>query len=121
MASASPDFKAAAPYYPGNTMEPWGDGRSPFDMTSEINCPVIGFYGGDDANPSPEDQVKIDAELDRCGITRESHSYPGAGHAFMNQVTERNNRYRHEAAQDAWANMISFFNKHVARVAVASG
>ena len=121
MASASPDFKAAAPYYPGNTMEPWGDGRSPFDMTSEINCPVIGFYGGDDANPSTEDQVKIDAELDRCGITRESHSYPGAGHAFMNQVTERNDRYRHEAAQDAWAKMISFFNKHVARVAVASG
>lgn len=120
MASASPDFKAAAAYYPGNTMEAWGDGKSPFDLTPEINCPVIGFYGGDDENPSPADQVKIDAQLDRHGKVRESFSYPGAGHAFMNQITERNDRYRPEAAQDAWAKTLAFFDKHVARIAVAS-
>jgi carboxymethylenebutenolidase len=121
MASASPDFKAAAAYYPGHTMEAWGDGKSPFDLTSEIHCPVLVFCGDDDANPSPADRAKIDAELDRHGKVHESYSYPGAEHAFMNQVTERNNRYRHEAAQDAWAKTIAFFDRHVAKVAVTSG
>jgi len=121
MASASRSFSAAAAYYPGHTMVAWGTGDPPFDLTPKINCPVIGFYGGDDENPSPEDQKKIDAELDRHRKVRESYSYPGAGHAFMNQITERNNRYRHEAAQDAWAKTLAFFDKHVAKLVIGSG
>ena len=47
--------------------------------------------------------------------------YPGAGHAFMNQITERNDRYRHEASQDAWTKTMEFFDKYVAKLAVPSG
>ena len=116
MASASPDLKAAAGFYPGHTMVAWGEGKSPFDLTSDIKCPFIGFYGEDDENPSPEDRAKIDTELDRHGKVRESYSYPGAGHAFMNQITERNSRYRDEAAQDAWTKTLAFFDKHVVKI-----
>ena len=120
MAAANPDFKAAAAYYPGNTMVPWREGPSPFDRTAETHCPVIGLFGEDDTNPSPEDMAKLDAELARHGKLHEFHSYPGAGHSFMNKVTERNNRYRHEAAQDAWSKTLNFFDKYVGKVPVAT-
>ena len=51
MAAAQPAFKAAADYYGGNIMAPWGDGPSPFDRTAEIACPLIGVFGEEDGNP----------------------------------------------------------------------
>jgi dienelactone hydrolase len=36
MAVANPSFKAAAAYYGGNIMVPWGEGPSPFDRTREV-------------------------------------------------------------------------------------
>ena len=63
-AAALPTFKAAVAYYPGNTFRAWGrDLPSPFERTDEIHCPLQGHFGADDANPSPQDVVKLDAEL----------------------------------------------------------
>jgi carboxymethylenebutenolidase len=117
MAAANPSFKAAAAYYGGNIMRPWGDGLSPFDRTSEIHCPLIGLFGEEDANPSPADMRKLDAELTRLGKAHEFHSYPGANHAFMNR---RGNRYHAEADRDSWPKTLAFFEKHVGRVPAAS-
>jgi len=39
----------------GNTMKALGDGPSPFERSSNIDCPVIGFFGAQDTNPSPAD------------------------------------------------------------------
>ena len=60
MAAALPQFKAAEAYYGGNTMVALGEGgASPFERTSEINCPLLFHFGEEDANPSPEDMQKI--------------------------------------------------------------
>ena len=114
MAAVNPIFKAAAAYYATSTMVPMGDGPSPFARTPQIHCPVIGFFGEDDTNPSIGDMHKLDTELTKHGKVHEFYSYSGAGHAFLNQVTERDNRYRHQAAQDAWSRTIAFFDKYVA-------
>ncbi len=112
LASQVPAFRAAAAYYPGSTMEPFGgEGPSPFDLTAGIGCPLIGFFGGDDRNPSPEDMRKIDAELAKHGKAHELHPYPGAGHGFLN--FENANAYREGPAKDAWAKMLGFFGKHL--------
>jgi len=117
MAAANPSFKAASAYYGGNIMRPWGEGPSPFDRSSEIHCPLIGLFGEEDANPSPADMRKLDAELTRLGKVHEFHSYPGANHAFMNR---RGNRYHAEADRDSWPKTLAFFEKHLGKVSAAA-
>jgi carboxymethylenebutenolidase len=114
LAGARPDtWRAAGVFYGGSIMKPWGDGPAPFDLTRDIACPVIGFFGLEDANPSPADVDRIDAELTRHGKPHEFHRYEGAGHAFLNFANAE--RYRAEPATDAWAKMLSFLERHLKR------
>ncbi len=117
MAAANPSFKAAASYYGGSIMVPWGEGPSPFERTSEIHCPLIGLFGEIDPNPTPEDMRKLDAELTRYGKVHEFYSYAGANHAFMNR---RGDRYHAHADQDSWPKTLAFFAKYLGRVTARS-
>lgn len=117
MAATNPVFKAAVPYYGGHIMLPWGAAtQSPFDITSGINCPVMFHFGATDGNPSPEDQVKLDAELTRLGKSHEFFSYPGAGHAFMDFTNP--DRHHQEAADASWPRTLDFFARHLKGAAV---
>ncbi len=113
-AAANRDIKAAAVFYGGNTMKPLGGSVAPFERTAEITCPVIGFFGADDTNPSPDDMRKIDAELTRLGKWHEFHSYRDAGHAFLNFINPE--RYRERQARAAWHEMLAFFAEYLKRV-----
>jgi carboxymethylenebutenolidase len=104
-------WRAAGVFYGRNLMKAWGDGPSPFDLTPQIACPMIGFFGLDDTNPSPADVDRIDAELTRHGKPHEIHRYAGAGHAFLNFTNAE--RYRPEQAQDAWQKMLDFLGRHL--------
>jgi carboxymethylenebutenolidase len=119
MAALNPAFKAAVMYYGGGTMVPWSDegqeGPAPFDRTAGIHCPVLGHFGAEDENPSPEDMHKLDAELTRHGKVHEFHSYPGAGHAFMNELGEG---YHKEAAESSWPRTLDFFARCLGQVEV---
>jgi carboxymethylenebutenolidase len=118
LAGARPaTFKAAGVFYGGNIMKPWGDRPTPFDLTSQIACPVIGFFGEEDTNPSPADVKTIDAELTRHGKPHEFHTYDGAGHAFLNFTNAE--RHRPGPAKDAWEKMLGFLECHLKRAAVA--
>ena len=110
MATQRPDLKAAVVFYGGNIMVPWGDGPAPFDGTERITCPLLGLFGEDDPNPSPADVAKLDAELTTFGIAHEFHSYPNAGHAFMN---EGRPSYREHAARDAWPKCVAWFERYL--------
>ncbi len=112
MAAASTSFSASVVFWGGSIMQPWGEGPAPFDMTEQINCPVLGLFGEDDPNPNPADVAKIDAEMTRFGRPHEFHSYPGAGHAFINETRPS---YRPEAAADAWKRAVDWFNRHLKR------
>ena len=115
MAASNPDLKAAGVFYGGNIMKPWGDGPSPFEQTPRISCPIIGFFGDEDANPSPADVKTIDAELDRLGKPHEFHSYANAGHAFLNFTNPA--VYREAPARDAWQKLLAFFDQRLAPAA----
>ncbi|MFQ5904895.1 MAG: dienelactone hydrolase family protein [Candidatus Binatia bacterium] len=108
MAAANPNFKAAVAYYGGNILVPWGDGPSPFQRTAEIHCPILGHFGEDDKNPSPDDMRKLDAELTKHDKVHEFHSYPGAGHAFMDKSK---NSYRAHADEASWPRTLDFFRR----------
>ncbi|MEE9251002.1 MAG: dienelactone hydrolase family protein [Alphaproteobacteria bacterium] len=111
-ASLNPIFRAAVIYYGGNIFVSWGnEGPTPFERLKDIKCPVIGFFGMDDANPSPEDVNKIDAALEEHGIAHEFHRYAGAGHAFQNFT--RADAYREEATKDSWQRTLDFLQQRL--------
>ena len=103
-------LRAAVVFYGGNIMKAWGDGEPPINSAANINCPVLGLFGNDDNNPSPQDVDTISAELDKHGKTYVFHRYDGAGHAFLNTTRPS---YRPEAAADAWAKCINWLDGHL--------
>ena len=110
MAAKSDAFKAAVDCWGGNCLVAWGDGPTPFDLTGDISCPVLGLFGEDDLAPAPTEVAKIDAEMTRLGVEHEFQSYAGAGHGFMN---EGRPSYREEATRDAWRRTIDWFNRYL--------
>jgi carboxymethylenebutenolidase len=107
VAVSRPDtIKACAIFYGGNMAVARGPGRPPLDLASAVACPVIGFFGNDDQNPSPADVDRLAALLKSHGMTCEFHRYDGAGHAFQN-FTDKG-RYRERQAEDAWSKLIPF-------------
>ena len=110
-AAAVPAFKAAVAYYAGHTFRAWGrDIPSPFERTAEIHCPILGHFGAEDKNPSPEDMQKLEAELTRFHKTHEFYSYPNAGHAFMDSTKES---YRRHADEASWPRTLDFLNRYL--------
>jgi carboxymethylenebutenolidase len=99
-------FKAAVLLYHGNIFESRGEGMpAPFALTSNIHCPVIGFFGNEDHNPSPEMVARLAREFARLGIRHVFHGYDNAGHAFQDHTAKN---YREAAAQDAWPKLLAF-------------
>jgi carboxymethylenebutenolidase len=112
MSAANPSLKAAVAYYGGNIFRAWGrDTPSPFERTAQIGCPILGHFGADDKNPSPEDMQKLDAELTKLNKPHEFYSYENAGHAFMDHTKES---YRRHGEEASWPRTLEFLKRHLA-------
>jgi carboxymethylenebutenolidase len=86
-------------------------------------CPIVGSYGGRD--PSLRGAAdRLDAALDKAGVTHDVKEYPAASHAFLND-TEAGPRVLRpllrvagigpepESAKDAWGRIERFFATHL--------
>lgn len=105
-------FAALATFYGGNIKKALGAGNvSPLALTPHIGCPVVGFYGNEDTNPSPEDVQEYRAALTAAGIPHEFHQYDGAGHAFQNFPMPE--RYRAAPSEDAWTKVLDFLARQL--------
>ncbi len=82
----------------------------PCDLTKDLSCPLLGLFGKDDRNPSPEQVAKTEAELKKYGKVYEFHSYEGAGHAFFSAGQAS---YRQPAASDGWAQIFKWYEKYL--------
>jgi carboxymethylenebutenolidase len=82
-------------------------GRPPHQNIANIQCPILGFYGGEDQNitslvPAFEEEMKMN------GKSFEAIVYPNGQHAFFNDTNPTyNNRY----ARDAFARSLNFLNR----------
>jgi carboxymethylenebutenolidase len=107
LAACHMPFAALATFYGGNVKKALGAGNvSPLELTPHIRCPVIGFYGNNDTNPSPQDVTDYSAALSAAGVPHTFHRYDGAGHAFQNFPMPE--RYNQAASDDAWAKVLAF-------------
>lgn len=108
-ASVLPNVKVAAVFYGGGVFVSWGnEGPPPGDFLGNIRCPVIGFFGNLDKNPSPEDVNKIDGILTKHGIPHVFNRYPDVGHGFQQVALGRGGDAERAASDDAWAKMKAF-------------
>ena len=80
-------------------------------LAPNIKCPVIGFFGNDDQNPSPEDVNDYSRTLTDAGVEHEFHRYDYAGHAFQSFNIEE--KYSEDASKDAWTKVLDFFMEKI--------
>jgi carboxymethylenebutenolidase len=81
---------------------------NPIEMTRDLNCPILGLFGNDDQNPSPEQVNQHEAALKQHGKNYEFHRYDGAGHGFFYYHAPA---YRQQQAMDGWAKVFDFFSR----------
>jgi carboxymethylenebutenolidase len=86
-------------------------------------CPIVGNYGGRD--PSLRGAARrLDAALDKAGVTHDVKEYPAASHAFLNDAEAGPRVLRpllrvasigpeSESAKDAWDRIEGFFATHL--------
>ena len=84
---------------------------APIVHTARLACPLLGIFGNDDKNPSPDQVNRTEQELRKHGKAFEFHRYDGAGHSFFDYNRPA---YRPEQASDAWQKVFAFFGKHLA-------
>ena len=80
------------------------------EMVKDLCCPMLGLFGADDTNPSPDDAARLRAELDKHGRDYEFVSYKNAGHAFFSDTRES---YRPEASYMAWGRCLEWLSRYL--------
>ena len=105
-------LSAAAVFY-GGFMFPGEDAPDAFSAMREaasLAVPVVGFFGEDDRNPTPEQARALDDLLTSLAKDHAFHYYAGAGHGFF---CDERPSHRAEAADDAWTKTLAFFARHL--------
>ena len=78
---------------------------------AQLHGPVLGIFAEIDDYASPEAVAKMDAEMTAAGKAHEFNTYQGVHHAFFNDG--RPTVYNEEAAKDAWAKTLAFFEANL--------
>ncbi len=82
----------------------------PTDLTDQLSAAVLGIFGNEDTNPSPEVVNTREATLKAAGKDYEYWRYDNAGHGFMHSDQPS---YRQEQAIDAWDRVWGFFEQRL--------
>lgn len=108
----NPNYAACAIFYGGRVKLSMGPGTPPaIELAGNIKCPVAGYFGNEDQNPSPEDVNDYEAALAAAGVEYEFHRYDNTGHAFQSFNSEE--RYKPESSEDAWTKVLAFLEKNL--------
>jgi carboxymethylenebutenolidase len=83
---------------------------SPIDYTKDLSAPILGLFGNDDRNPTPEQVNQHEQELNKHNKTYEFHRYDGAGHGFFYYHSPA---YRQAQAVDGWKKVFAFLEKYL--------
>ena len=85
---------------------------APLDAGRTLRCPLLGFFGAQDAIVPMSDVDALRSQLLASGQPAELRVFEGAGHAFMNET--RPQMYRPEAAAQAWKELLAFLAQRLA-------
>ena len=99
-ATQIPELKAAVPFYGPNP---------PLEDVPKINAAVQAMYGELDTRIT-SGAAAIEAAMQQSNKTFAKIVYPKAAHAFHNDTGAN---YNEEAAKDAWAKTLAWFDKYL--------
>ncbi len=95
-----PELRAAVPFY----------GPAPSaDEVAQINAAVLAIYAERDTRITST-ATTMETAMKQSGKTFEKIIYPNSDHAFFNDI---GTRYNAEAAADAWAKMLAWFDRYL--------
>jgi carboxymethylenebutenolidase len=83
---------------------------SPLEYTKDLSCPILGLFGNEDRNPTPEQVDLHEEELKKHNKSYEFHRYDGAGHGFFYYIYPA---YRQAQAVDGWQKVFAFLEKNL--------
>jgi carboxymethylenebutenolidase len=90
---------------------PVGPGRAempaPAEFASEIRCPLLGLFGGDDPGIPAENVEQFGRALTQAAVEHELVTYPDAPHSFFDRKAEQ---FASESA-DAWRRVLEFVRR----------
>lgn len=98
LATCEPRLSAVVAFYGANP---------PIEAFGSITAPVLGIYGEHDTKVTAQ-IPDIEATMRDGGKTFRSHVYPGAGHAFHNDLNPR--RYHATSARGAWVEAMDWLD-----------
>jgi carboxymethylenebutenolidase len=103
-------YKAACIWYGGGSFKAQGEGPSPVERIPNITAKVMGFFGINDKNPSPEDVDKMDKAMTAAGVDHEFIIYDDTGHGFMDYTSKN---YMEKSAKDSWSRGLNFLKREL--------
>jgi carboxymethylenebutenolidase len=77
---------------------------------AKLRAPLMGHFGGADRGISSERVAAFEKALGAAGRTAQIFTYPGAGHAFMN---DERDSFHPDASRQAWARSMDFLQKQL--------
>jgi carboxymethylenebutenolidase len=77
----------------------------------DLSCALLGLFGNEDKNPTPEEVARLDLLLTELGKEHEFHSFEDAGHAFF---AVNRTAYRPAVANEGWRLVRDFLGVHLA-------
>jgi carboxymethylenebutenolidase len=109
-AAHNPHLRAAVAWYgpikgPTSDIQP----QTVLDVAGEINCPLLGLYGGQDQSIPVADVRAAEAKAKAAHKTVEIVIYPDAPHGFN---ADYRPSYRATDAKEAWARMLAWFKQY---------
>jgi carboxymethylenebutenolidase len=109
-AAHSKVLKAGVAWY-GRLTGPKDDLRPkhPLDVAEQLNCPVLGLYGGADTGIPNDTVAKMQEALKKAGQPSEIKLYPDTPHGFN---ADYRPSYRKEQAEDGWKRMLAWFQQN---------
>jgi carboxymethylenebutenolidase len=81
------------------------------DLVPNLTAPMLGLFGNDDMNPSPDMVNQYEGLLKEQGKTYQFHRYDGAGHGFFYYFSPA---YRQQQAMDGWEKVEAWFKQYLA-------
>ena len=80
------------------------------EMVKDLSCPMLGLFGDEDTNPSPDDVGRLRGDLETHGKTFEIVSYKNAAHAFF---SDTRSSYRSEVCYMAWGRCLEWLSRYL--------
>ena len=98
-------------FYSNGTLRPTEANPVPaIEMIKNLCCPMLGLFGNDDTDPSPDDVTRLEQELEKHSKSYEVVRYRNAAHAFFSDTRPS---YRPEASHMAWGRCLEWLSRYL--------